>query len=49
MQSVAASLAPSAHSAMLRGTAVHPRRAIGASPSSRRVVRVRAAAPTSTP
>ena len=49
MQSVAASLAPSAHSAMLRGTAVHHRRAIGASPSSRRVVRVRAAAPTSTP
>ena len=49
MQSVAASLAPSAHSAMLRGTAVHPRRAIGASPASRRVVRVRAAAPTSTP
>ena len=49
MQSVAASLAPSAHSAMLRGTAVLPRRAAGAAPASRRVVRVRAAAPTSSP
>ena len=49
MQSVVASLAPSAHSAMLRGTAVLPRRAAGAAPASRRVVRVRAAAPTSSP